>query len=103
MAKESCVKIQVVPLERGEDFEHEDSLVIFDADSPNQHSYDTSMGSPSHGDNTDLDEEDPKKRPKWWHNTIRDVWVGEMIEGQSLRGERKQKPNIVNFALIANV
>jgi hypothetical protein len=47
----------------------------------NQHLDDTSIGSPSHGDNTDLDDEDPKKRSKWWQSTIGDVQVSEMIEG----------------------
>ena len=59
------VKLLVGPPKGGEDFEHEESrrLVIVNLDT----------GSPSHGDSTDLDEEDPKKRPKWWHNTISDV------------------------------
>jgi hypothetical protein len=49
-----------------------------------------------------FDGEDPKKRPKWWHNIIKDVRIGEMIEGQSSRNNSK-KPNTVNFALMANV
>ena len=57
----------------------------------------------SHGGNTNLDEEDPKKRPKWWHNTVGYVRVGEMIKGQSLGGKSKHKPSIVNFTLMANV
>lgn len=46
---------------------HEDSSrpVISDIDSPNQHSDDTDTSGPSHGDHTDLDKEDPNKRPKW--------------------------------------
>jgi hypothetical protein len=40
---------------------------------------DTSTGTPDHGDN--FDREDPKKRPKWWHNTIGDVQTDEMIKG----------------------
>jgi hypothetical protein len=50
-----------------------------------------------------LDEEDPKKKPKWWHNTIGDVWVGEIIKRRSSRSKTKQKPNMVIFALMANV
>jgi hypothetical protein len=73
VAEDSGVKLQVAPPEGGEDSEHEESPrpVISDPDT----------GGPSHGGNTDLDEEDPKKRPKWWHNTIGDVRIGEMIEG----------------------
>jgi hypothetical protein len=37
------------------------------------------------------------------HATLRDVGVDEMIEGQSLRGKCKQKPNTMNFALMINV
>jgi hypothetical protein len=37
------------------------------------------------------------------NNTIGDVQRSEMIEGQSLRGKRKQKPNMVNFVLMENV
>lgn len=70
MAEGSGVRLQLAPLEGGED-----------AKSPRLVIVDTDTGSPSHGDNTDLDEEDPKKRPKWWHNTIGDVQIGEMIEG----------------------
>ena len=53
--------------------------------------------------NIDLDEEDPNKRPTWWHNTIGDVRVGEMIKGRSLGNKRKQKPNTINFFLMAIV
>lgn len=59
-------------------------------------------GSPSHREGIDLDEDDPKKRLKWWHNTTGDVWVSEMIEERSSRNKRK-KPNIVNFSLMANI
>jgi hypothetical protein len=50
------------------------------------------IGSPSHGDDTNLDEEDLEKRIQWWHNTIGDVRVGEIIKGQSFEDKRKQKP-----------
>lgn len=78
-------------------------MVISDTDNPNQHLDDTDIGGPSHGEHTDLDEEDSKRRPKGWHNTIGDVQIGEMIEGLSSRGKSKQKPNTVKFALLANV
>jgi hypothetical protein len=57
-----------------------------DADSSNHHSNDT-----KHSNNTDIGEDDdnPHKRPKWWHNTIGDVQISDMIEGQSSRGKRK--------------
>ena len=61
------------------------------------------IGIPSHGDNNDLGVEDPKKRPKWWHDTIGDVQVGEMIKGRSLRNKGKKKLNTINFALIVNI
>jgi hypothetical protein len=59
----------------------------------------------NHSDDKDTseDDENPKKRPKWWHNTIGDVQISEMIEGRSSRGKRKHKPNTINFALMANV
>ena len=94
MVEDSDVKLQVAPPKGGEDSEH--------AESPRSVIFDTDIGSPSHSGNTDLDEEDPKNRPKWWHNTIGDVRLGEMIEGQSSRGKRKQT-NTVNFALMANI
>jgi hypothetical protein len=56
-------------------------LLDSNVDNPNQHSNGIGIGSPSHGENNDLDEEDPRKRPRWWHNTIGDVRVCEMIEG----------------------
>ena len=81
MVEDSGVKLQVAPPEGGEDFEH--------AESPKSVIVDTDTGNPSHGGNTDLDEEDPKKRLKWWHNTIGDIRLGEMIERRSSRGKRK--------------
>jgi hypothetical protein len=51
----------------------------------------------------DDDDENPKKRPKWWHNTIGDVQISEMIEGQSSRGKIQHKQNMVNFSLMVNV
>jgi hypothetical protein len=69
VAKDSGVKLQVAPTKGGGggDSEHEESPrpVISNPD----------IGGPSHGGNTDLDEEDPKKRPEWWHNTIVDIRV----------------------------
>jgi hypothetical protein len=46
-----------------------------DVDSPSQHSDDA---------NTSGDDENPKKRPNFWHNTLRDV-----IKRQSSRGKSK--------------
>jgi hypothetical protein len=66
--------------------------IIFYADSLNQHSDDMDTGE---------DEENPKKRPKWWHNTIGDVRIGEMIKGESSRGKSKQKPNTVLLSPIS--
>jgi hypothetical protein len=43
------------------------------------------------------------KRPKWWHNTIGDVRIGEMIEGRSSRGKSKQLTGTINFSLMANI
>jgi hypothetical protein len=65
-------------------------------------SNDTDIGTSclDHGDK--YDGEDPKKRPKWWHNTIGYVRTYEMIEGRSLRN-KSNKPNTVNFSLMANV
>lgn len=72
MARDSGVKLQVTPTKGGEDSQHEES--------PRSIIDDTNTCSPIHGANTDLDE-DPKKRSKWWPNTICDVQLGEMIEG----------------------
>lgn len=80
MAKDLGVKILANTLERGEDFESP-KLVISDVDNPSPYLDDTCIGSLGHGDNINLVRRIPKKRPKWWHNTIRDVQVGEMIEG----------------------
>ena len=54
--EDSGVKLHVAPPEGREDFEHAESprLVIIDTDT----------NIPIHGGNTNLDEEDPKKRPK---------------------------------------
>ena len=71
-------------------------------ESPRSVIVDIDTGSPSHGGNTDLDGEDTKKRPKWWHNTIGDVRLGEMIECLSSRGKSKQT-NTINFALTTNI
>jgi len=83
-------------LKGGEASEHEESSrpVIYDADIPNQH---------LDGTDTAEDDKNPKKRPKWWHNTIGDEHISEMIEGRSSRGKSKQKPNTGNFSLMANV
>jgi hypothetical protein len=59
-------------------------------------------GSPSHGGNTDFTARD-SKRPKWWHNTIGDVRIGEIIEGRSSQGKSKQETGTINFALMANI
>jgi hypothetical protein len=58
-----------------EHYNHEESsgpmmFLDFDVGDPSQLSYDTCIGSPSHGENIDLDEEDPKKRPKWGHVSL---------------------------------
>jgi hypothetical protein len=60
------------------------------------------LGTPNQqNDSADLEEENPKKRPKWWHNTIGDVWLDEMrVEGRPRRGK---KSNTVNYALMANI
>ena len=94
MAKDSCIKLQATPLGRREDSKHEEF--------PGSNFDDTGTGTSrlDHGDN--FDREDPKKIPKWWHDTIGDVQIGEMIEGQSSRNKSK-KPNMVNFSLMANV
>jgi hypothetical protein len=88
--KDSGVNLQATPPQGWEYSEHEESsrLVISNADIPNQHLDDI---------DTCEDDENPKKRPKWWHNTIGDVRIGEMIKGRSSRGKRKQKPNKVNL------
>eukprot|EP01018_Ginkgo_biloba_P028622 Gb_03615 [translate_table: standard] len=46
--------------------------------------------------------QDPSTRPKWWHNTIGDIWPGELVDGRSTRSKSK-KPDMVNFALMANI
>lgn len=104
MANDLGVKLQATSIERGINSEHEDSSrrVISDIYNLNQYLDEINIGSPSHGDNTDLDEEDPKKRLQWWHNTIGNVWMGKMIEGKSSRGKRKWKTIMTNFSLMMN-
>ena len=62
MVEDSGLKLQVAPPKGGQDFEHAESPRSVIAATNTS----TDTSSPSHGGNTDLDEEDPKKRPKWW-------------------------------------
>jgi hypothetical protein len=61
------------------DFEYEDSLrsinyslLGYGTNILDHHLDDIGIGIPNHGDRFDLDEVDPKKMPKWWHNRSRD-------------------------------
>jgi hypothetical protein len=82
--EDSGVKLPIAPPEGGKDSEHEhDDEELEQDESPRSvRSVHFEAGSPSHGGNTDLAARD-FKRPKWWHNTIGDVRIGEMIEGKS--------------------
>jgi hypothetical protein len=57
------------------------NVLEFDANNSNEHANGTDNVAQVMLTTLDLDEEDPKKRPKWWYNTIGDVWVDEMIGG----------------------
>jgi hypothetical protein len=100
--EDSGVKLPIAPPEGGKDSEHDDEESKQDESPRSVRSVHSEAGSPSHGGNTDLVARD-SKRPKWWHNTIGDVQIGEMIEGRSSQGKSKQQTGTVNFALMANI
>jgi transposase InsO family protein len=100
--EDSGVKLPIAPPEGGKDSEHDDEESEQDESPRSVRSVHSEVGSPSHGGNTDFAARD-SKRPKWWHNTIGDVRIGEMIEGRSSQGKSKQQTGTVNFALMANI
>jgi hypothetical protein len=85
--EDSGVKLLIAPPKGGKDSEHDDESEQ-DECPRIVRSIHSEARSPSHGSNIDLAAKD-SKRPKWWHNTIGDVRIGEMIEGRSSRGKSK--------------
>jgi hypothetical protein len=100
--EDSGVKLPIAPPKGGEYSENDDEESKQDESPSSVISVHSEAGSPSHGGNTDFASRD-SKRPKWWHNTIGDVWIGEMIKGISSRGKSKQQTGTFNFALMANI
>ena len=49
-----------------------------------------------------MEEEDPKKRLKWWHNTIGYVGLDKMMKAVG-RPRRCKKSNTISYALFGNV
>lgn len=94
-AKDSGMKLQVASPKRGEDYKPREFW------GSNFDDIDISTGSPNHSDK--FNGEDPKKIPKWRHDIIWDLWVGETIDGWSPGGEREKNLNTDKFSLIANV
>jgi hypothetical protein len=85
----SSVKLLIAPPEGGKDFEHDDQDLEQDESLRSVRSVHSEVGIPSHGGNIDLAAKD-SKRPKWWHNTIGYVRIGDMIEGISSSGKSKE-------------
>jgi hypothetical protein len=87
--EDSSVKLPTAPPEGVKYYEHDDEDSEQDESPRLVRSVHSEAGSPSHGGNTDFTARD-SKRPKWWHNTIGDVRIEEMIERRSSRGKSKQ-------------
>jgi hypothetical protein len=100
--EDSAIKILIAPPKGDKYSKHDDEESEQDESHRSVRSVHSEVGSPSHGGNTDLAARD-SKRPKWWHNTIGYVWIGEMIKGRSSQGKSKEQTSTVRIYLMANI